>query len=163
MTGVGGAVLTSIRGAHSPGPTAATAAAASQRHNRPEPRPRPTARPASPLSVDRRGGVTPLPPGKCSPRPAHSALTRRTPELHFPKDKASVGPAALRHAPGCRQSRGVLRSVPSPRLVAWGRGRKVDGRGGGVADATAPTILEPASRKGLSPTHSLAGLRSRKV
>lgn len=29
----------------------------------------------------------------------------------------------------------------------------MDGRGGGVADATTPTILEPAWREGLSPTH----------
>lgn len=30
----------------------------------------------------------------------------------------------------------------------------MDGRGGGVADAKAPTILEAAWSKGLSPTHS---------
>lgn len=30
----------------------------------------------------------------------------------------------------------------------------MNGRGGGVADATAPTILEPACRESLSPTHS---------
>ena len=29
----------------------------------------------------------------------------------------------------------------------------MDGRGGGVADAKAPTILEPAWSEGLSPTH----------
>ena len=34
----------------------------------------------------------------------------------------------------------------------------MDGRGGGVADAKAPTILEPAWSEALSPTHSRPAL-----
>lgn len=53
------------------------------------------------------------------------------------------------------------RPVPSPppAWVAWGRRAEVDGRGGGVADATARTILEPAWREGWTPpTRAAASL-----
>lgn len=154
MTGASRAAPVPIRDPHSPRPTAAIAAAASQRHNPPEPRPRPTARTASPLSDGSGGSVAAFPPGKCSRRP--SFPFQLDDALNYVSHKASreSGPpfCVTRQVVGSHVRCSVL--SPPPAWVAWRRRGEVDGRGGGVADATAPTILEPAWRKGLSPTHS---------
>lgn len=154
MAEVGRTAPVPIRRAHSPGPTGAIAAAASQRHNRPEPRPRPTARPASPLYDGGSGGVASLPSGKCSPK--FVSLRQLDDVLNYishNERRALVPPLCVtRQVVGSHV--GCAVPFPSPAWVAWRGRREVDGRGGSVADATAPTILDPAWREGLGPTHS---------
>lgn len=113
--------------------------------------PPPDSAPASPLSDGGSGSVASLPPGKCSRRRAFPCPLDGA--LNYVSHKAdqALGP------PFCvtRQVVGghVGSPVPSPppAWVAWGRRAEVDGRGGGVADATARTILEPAWREGRTP------------
>lgn len=135
---------------HSPGPTAAFAAAASQRHNRPKPHPRPTARPASPLSYDDSRAVAPLPPGKCIPRLVTLCLPDGLLNYVSHKARRALGPplCVTRQVVGSHVGCSVPFFHPLPQ-PGWPRkegGRLTEGVGALLTPLPPPFWSQPGGR-----------------